>query len=95
MGMSCAVISLVLAFINMLDPGKNHAKDARYKAGNINYEHFWGFAQALTSGLILGIINHINVKTSLIEVEELQQFYASAISACFAPFFILKDISDR
>ena len=50
---------------------------------------------ASVAGILLGVINNLNRKTGMIEKEELQQFYASSISACFSPFFILKDISDH
>jgi len=95
--MSCAVIAIVLLFINMMDPGSttNDVKSATYRAGNINYEHLNGFALASVSGILLAVFNLLNKKTALIEKEELQQFYASSICACFSPFFILKDISER
>jgi hypothetical protein len=95
-GMSCSVISIILLFINMMDPGST-SKDAKiqYKKVNINYNHFWGFAYASVSGILLAVINYLNKKSSLIHYEELQQFYASSIAACFSPFFILKDISDN
>jgi hypothetical protein len=94
--MSCSVISIILLFINMMDPvATQNDAQIQYKKVSINYNHFWGFAYASVSGILLAVINNLNQKTFLIQCEELQQFYASSIAACFSPFFILKDISDH
>ena len=47
------------------------------------------------SGIILSVVSRLTHKTAKLRHEILQTFYASCICACFAPFFILKDISDR
>jgi hypothetical protein len=59
--MSCSVISIILLFINMMDPGatQNDAQ-IQYKKVSINYNHFWGFAYASVSGILLAMINNLN-----------------------------------
>ena len=47
------------------------------------------------SGVLLGLVNQLNLQTSTIEHEELQHFYTCLICACFSPFFILSSSSSE
>ena len=40
-------------------------------------------------------MNYLNSQIAQMKHQELHNFYGNAIAACFSPFLILKDISDR
>jgi len=85
--MSLSLVTLILLFIQLLEPTGDSV--------TISVDRIYGYALCFASGILLTVMNYFNKVVEAMKHPELTGFYGNAIAACFSPFFILKDISDR
>lgn len=89
--MSLALIQMLLVLMGIIQPLIHTTIK-----GSLNLTTVEGFAFSSISGLLNAFIFTTNNNKSITEKEAiLQNFYGCCISACFAPFMVLKEVSDR
>eukprot|EP00347_Sterkiella_histriomuscorum_P024509 403330864 len=89
--MSASLILLLLICMGLAQP----IISSKQKIETLNFNPIIGFFFSCISGIVFSFIHSNNSGQNTKKTVMLQNFYANCIAACFSPFLILKDISDR